>query len=102
RDGRVVNIGNSDVLLEFSTDVSGGTQEDQLSLLASTDFNGNYDDLQSVKSATWVDITDRFKIIDSTGFVSSTAQDISDLVQNGGPIYFAFKYETRPQVENGF
>jgi hypothetical protein len=100
REGRIIDVANDDVTLEFSSAVTGGSQEDQLTFLASTDFNGNYDDLESVKSATWIDITDRFTFGSSSSFVSSS-QDISDLLEPGKPIYFAFRYVTLPQEENG-
>lgn len=101
REGRVVDVADEGVSLEFSSAVTGGEQEDQLSLLASTDFDGNFEDLESVKSATWVDITDRFEFGGSATFISSTDQDVSDLLVPERPLFFAFKYFTRPQATNG-
>ena len=101
REGRVVNVADEGISLEFSSAVTGGEQEEQLSLLASADFDGNYEDLEGVKSATWVDITDRFEFGQSAVFISSTDQDISDLLVPGKPLFFAFKYLTRPQASNG-
>ncbi len=100
--GRVVDVEGKDVYLEFSNAVSDGEQEDQLTLLASTDFNGDYDDLQSVKNANWIDITDSFEFSESSDFVSSGRENVTGLFGGGGPVYFAFKYVTKPQVENGF
>lgn len=101
RDGRVIDVSSGSVSLVFTSAVTGGSQADQLTFLASTDFDGNYDNLASVKEATWVDITDRFKFGTSTTFLNSTEQDVSDLVVAGKPIYFAFRYLTRPQAVNG-
>ena len=103
KSGRVVDVEGKDVYLEFSNAVSDeGEQQDQLTLLASTDFDGSYDDLQSVKNANWIDITNRFEFSGSSNFVSSGRVNITDLLEGDGPIYFAFKYVTKPQVENGF
>lgn len=98
KDGRVVDISDGNVSLSFTSGVTGGTQADQLTFFASTDFDGNYD---NVGAATWVDITDRFTYGTSATFANSTVQDITDLVVPGKPIYFAFKYLTRPQAVNG-
>ena len=101
RSGRVIDVSDEGTELVFSSGVTGGEQEDQLSLLASTDFDGGYDDLEGVKSANWIDITERFQWGTTATFLNSTAQDISDLLVVGQPIYFAFKYVTRPQATNG-
>jgi hypothetical protein len=97
----VVDVADEGVSLEFSSAVTGGEQEDQISLLASTDFDGSFEDLESVKSATWVEITDRFELGESNTFTSSTLQDVSDLLVPEGPLFFAFKYITRPQAIHG-
>lgn len=101
RTGRTIDVSGEGTTLTFSSGVTGGTQEDQISLLASTDFDGNYENLASVKSANWVDITDRFQWGSTGTFLNSTTQDLSDLLVEGSPIYFAFKYITRPQETNG-
>lgn len=102
REGRTVDVAAEGATLQFTSAVAvGGTQTDQLSFFASTDFNGNYDDLASVKAATWTDITDRFVYGTSATFKASTTQDISDLLVPGSPVYFAFRYITKPQAVNG-
>lgn len=101
RQGRTVDVSNDGVTLQFTSGVTGGTQADQLTFLASTDFDGNYSDLASVQKANWIDITNRFVFGTSATFISSTNQDISDLLVPGMPIYFAFRYLTRPQEANG-
>ncbi len=101
KDGRVVDVAAAGVNLEFNSSVQLGEQEDQLSVWASTDFNGN-DDLASVQAATWTNITDRFVLGNSATLVSSTIQSVSDLIAPGKPFYIAFKYLTKPQVANGF
>lgn len=106
REGREVDVAGHGFNLGFRSAVApgtpAGTQANQFSILASTDFNGNYNDLASVKSATWTDITSRFTLGTSATFVASGTQDISDLLVAGKPIYFALRYINRPQVDNGF
>lgn len=85
---------NGKTNLSFSTRVLYGTQ-DNLRVKASTDFNGKYDS-NSIKAATWVNITDRFTY--STGSGSTTVEtpsgvsDISDVAVPGKPLYIAFHY----------
>ena len=106
KDGRVVDVKGKGYTVSFRSSLRPGdpgpTQEDQLSVLYSTNFTGNYADLASVKSATWVDITDSFNFGYTPTFELSTDADLSDVVVPGKPIYFALKYVTRPQLENGF
>lgn len=106
KDGREVDVAGQGLNLSFRSAVAPGTpvgtQEDQFALLASTNFNGNYNDLASVKAATWTDITDRFTLGTSAAFVASGTQDISDLMVAGKPIYFALRYINKPQIDNGF
>lgn len=101
RNGRVLESTTGGANLSFTSSVQSGTQANQLTVLASNDFNGNYSSLASVKAATWVDITSRFKLGTSATFLASTVQDISDLIVAGKPIYIAFKYVTKPQAVNG-
>ena len=100
KDGRVVDITASTATLTFSTAVNLGTQLNQLFVMASSDFKGDYSSLAAVKAATWTDITARFKYGTSTTFLATSA-DISDLFVAGKPIYIAFKYVTKPQGVNG-
>lgn len=98
--GRVVDLTGGSTILAFSTAVAMGTQANQLSVLVSTDFKGDYSNLTAVKAAAWTDITTRFKYGTSVTFVATSA-DVSDLVVAGRPLYVAFKYLTKPQAVNG-
>lgn len=100
KDGRIVDIGSEAVNLSFRSSVQNGTQNNQLSVWVSTDYNGA-GDIQSVGSATWTEITNRFTLGTNATFVASTSQNISDLTVPGKPLYVAFKYLTRPQAVNG-
>ena len=105
KDGRVINVVGAGVTMAFQNSVQTGTQVDQLSVLYSTDFNGDYSSLATVKAATWTDITGRFAPLATTAtFVPAviTPKDITDLIIPGKPIYIAYKYVTKPQVANGF
>ena len=99
KDGRIVNA--PAVNLSFTTAVTGGTQANQLSIVASTDFDGNYNDFSRIQAATWVDITSRFVLGTTATFLTSGVKDITDLRVAGKPIYLAYKYITKPQIVNG-
>lgn len=104
KDGRILEMSNPTVA--FTTAVTGGTQANQLSILASTDFNGVYNDtlkapLTDIHAATWTDITSRFALGTSATFLASGAKNISDLAVAGKPLYLAFKYTTKPQAVDG-
>jgi len=101
RAGRVVDVTGAGDSLSFSSSVQLGTQANQLSILASTDFNGDYTSLATVKAATWTDITSRFALGTNATFKASGTQAITDLTVAGKPIYIAFKYVTLPQGVNG-
>lgn len=94
--GRTLN----NALMSFSTTVSSGTQPDQLTVLASSDFNGKYDSA-NIKAAKWTDITGRFTLATTATATPSSTQNLYDLVVPGKPLYICFRYITKPQAENG-
>lgn len=101
KSGRVINVAGQGVVLSFSTTVQTvGTQANQLSVLVSTNFNGDYTNLNSIKAATWTDITSRISLATSTT-AKATSADVSDLVIAGQPFFIAFRYITKPQAVNG-
>jgi len=99
KDGRIVTAGPLN--LSFTSAVTGGTQSNQLSVLASTDFDGNYTDLSRIQAATWSNITSRFALGTTATFLASGVNDISDLRVPGKPLYIAYKYLTNPQTVGG-
>ncbi len=101
KDGRAIDVKGDGVTMDFRSSVQVGTQVNQLSILASTDFNGDYSSLAKVKAATWTDITSRFALGTTAAVVASGVKDITDLMVAGKPIYIAFKYVTKPQATNG-
>lgn len=88
-------------LLTFTSAVTGGAQTGQLTVLASSNFNGAYTDINAVKAATWTDITTRFTLGTSATFLSAGVKDVSDLLVKGKPLYVAYRYITKPQTQNG-
>src|SRR5690606_24333171 len=78
-----------------------GTQANQLALLATTGFNGNYVFDGGIDAANWTDITSRFVLSANTTYLSSGTVDVSDLVEEGQPLYFAFRYITKNQATSG-
>ena len=100
KDAHLVDVTGQTALLAFSTAVNLGTQLNQLYVMASTDFKGDYSSITAIKAATWTDITARFKYGTSTTFLATSA-DVTDLLVAGKPLYIAFKYVTKPQAVNG-
>ena len=96
--GRILK--GTGIELSFSSYVKTGTQANQLAVFYSTDFNGLYDSL-NLKQATWTDITSRFTLAPGEDETASGVRELSDLLKADKPIYFAFKYTTRPQAVNG-
>ncbi len=99
KDGRTVAAGQ--VNLSFTSGVTGGTQTNQFSVVASSDFDGNYADFTRVQAATWTDITNRFLLGTNATFLASGSKDITDLVVAGKPLYLAYRYVTKPQLVSG-
>ncbi len=82
--------------LSMNTQVLYGSQQGNLKLLCSTDFNGIYD-AENLKAASWTDISSRFTWANAAaGAVGVRTEsglvDISDIIEEGKPLYFAFKY----------
>ena len=100
REGRILDV--KSLLSSFSTTVDNGTQDNQLSVLASTDFSGTYD-ITSIRAATWTDITSRYalNVRGASASLPSGTKDIKDLLVTGKPLYYAFRYICKPQTANG-
>lgn len=101
REGRILDV--SGLLSSFtSTLASTGSQENQLSVLVSTDFSGIYD-IPNIRAAKWTNITNRYtlNVRGASGSLPSGTIDISDLLVEGKPLYYAFYYICEPQALNG-
>jgi hypothetical protein len=87
------SVGNGKPTLQFTSFASTvGTQANSLKIMASTDFTGVYDTLfNSIKKATWIDLTPRVVLSTGADNVSSGVIDISDINPEKKTIYFAFK-----------
>lgn len=93
----------SKITLLFDSQILDGSQDNQFSVLASSDFNGTYD-LDNIHAANWTDITSRFRLAthaDNRILVPSGEMQVSDLFAGNKPAYLAFKYITKPQTLNG-
>lgn len=93
KDGRIIDM--TKLRMSFNTSRQFGTQLDQYSVLASTDFNGKYD-ITNVKAANWTDITSRFDIATGATYVSSGVKDVSDLIVDGKPLYIVLRFIDDP------
>lgn len=103
RTGRKFDVSQGGLTMQFTSSLQVGTQTNQLTILASSNFDGDYSSVAKLKAATWTDITSRFTLGTTATFVSSGAAptDISDLMVPGKPLYIAFRYITKPQAVNG-
>lgn len=83
--------------LSFSTRVLNSYELNprEITVLASTDFNGNYT-YADVTAASWVDISDRytFPVSETGSLTPAGVNDITDLLEEGKPIFIAFRYKT--------
>jgi hypothetical protein len=82
--------------LALNTQITYGTQTDNLKIMVSNDFTGTYDEA-SVKKATWKDVTSKFTLSTSPinilgPRVSSGKVDITDDIVAGKPLFVGFKY----------
>lgn len=110
KEGRTIDISAAPLTMELQNSVQLGTQVNQLAILYSTDFNGDYASVAAVKKATWIDITSRWPLATSATFVPAVpalpasqdiSRDISTLKVSGKPLYIGFRYFTKPQATNG-
>lgn len=101
KDGRTVDVAGAGATLAFTSSVQLGTQTNQIAVMASNNFSGDYSSLAKVKAATWVDITSRFVLGTNATLLASGTKDISDLIVAGKPLHIAFRYITKPQAANG-
>lgn len=79
----------------------GSNAQGTLTVWYSKDYDGS-DSVEAVKSATWVDITDKFNISTLYDFTlqESGVVDITDLADDN-PIYFGFKYFSDNVIDRG-
>lgn len=91
-NGRIVETAGID--LSFNSNVEFGKQADQLSVMASVDFNGGAR-FEDITTATWTDITARFKLAGNATYTPSGKADLSDLRTAGKPLYLAFRYRVK-------
>ena len=110
KDGRTIDISAAPLTLEFQNSVQLGAQANQLTIMYSTDFNGDYSNVAAIKKATWIDITSKWPLATNATFVPAVpalpasqdiSRDITDLKVPGKPLYIGFKYLTKPQATNG-
>jgi hypothetical protein len=82
--------------LALTTQITYGSQTDNLKIMASNDFTGTYDEV-SVKKATWKDITSKFTLSTSPNGVlgpkvASGKVDITDDIIAGKPLFIGFQF----------
>ena len=97
--GREVEVGN--IKLSFNSSSASGAQQNQFSILISNDFDGDYSDLENIKTYTWTDISSRFTLGNTATLAPSGVVNLSEFKVPEKPIYIAYKYISKPQIVNG-
>ncbi|MEA5402761.1 DUF5017 domain-containing protein [Arcicella sp. DC2W] len=80
-------------LLSFNTLCTATGQANNLSVLVSTDFSGTIDS-NSIKKATWTDITSKAKLATNTTSTPSGNIDLSNFHSVKDTLYVAFRYKS--------
>jgi|GEM_PF-1001973 len=70
-------------------------------VLVSTDFDGDRSSFEQVDAATWTDITDRLGAFNDATQTNTEKINITDLREEGKPLYVAFKYVFDPDRGTG-
>lgn len=76
-------------ILSFSSSVQYGTQKENIAILVSSDFNGDYT-MEGIKAATWKDVTKKATLASGKEPEESGKVNISKEVSN--PKYVAIRY----------
>lgn len=95
--GRIMDI--KTFSMSFQTRLQAGGQNKQLSVLISSNYNGEKN-MADVKAATWTDLTSLFSFsLTTLDYFSSGEVDLSAIVTDKTkPLYVAFHYITLPQT----
>lgn len=101
-DGRYMN---SSIKAHFDMQMLDGLQEDQVDILLSLDFDGDYS-IEGVNRATWQSVADRFELLkprETRVYQSSGWADFTSFLGNEEEAHFyvAVRYKTRNQIEYG-
>lgn len=91
-------------LMNFDTQVLDGWQKDQLSILVSKNFDGDYT-ISGVNKATWFDITSKFRMLKpqetrvytTSGLGDITSAIFEDKQHEEVDVYFAVKHVVKNQ-----
>lgn len=78
--------------LQFTSYQQNTGEVATLRLIASSNFNGATTDTNSVKAATWTDITSRAILSTGADNTASGIVDLSDFLAANKPLYLAFRY----------
>lgn len=85
------SMGQDVTKLSFDNSVVYGSQENNLAILISNNFNGEYN-LTSINKAKWKDITNSFSLATEKTYSTAGKVDVSKYYTKGQPLYIAFRY----------
>lgn len=93
KDGRIIKT--TGTTLAFKSAVLQLGQDNQLSVLVSTDYNNQGNGYTDIVAAQWAEITDRFIFGTSGVYKESEEKDISDVIKENQPFYIGFRYTNK-------
>lgn len=79
------------IKLSFDNSVVYGSQENNLAILISSNFNGEYN-LTNINKAKWKDITNSFSLATEKNSATAGKVDIGKYYTKGQALYIAFRY----------
>ena len=77
--------------LSFTSQMTGGSQQNTLQVMVSTDFSGVYDST-NIYNAKWTDITGKLVLATTNTATASGVVDLSGFLTEDHPVYVAFKF----------
>jgi hypothetical protein len=77
--------------LQFTTQMTTGSQANTLKLMVSTNFSGVYDST-NIYQATWTDITNKVILATNNTATASGVIDLTPFITGDQPVYLAFKF----------
>ena len=89
-----------DLLLTFTSARAGGSQNNQVDLLISNDFNGVYE-IDNIMAAKWDTLSSEVTWGTSSARTPSGDINLLNKVDLSKPLYIAFRYTTRDQNQFG-
>ncbi len=100
KEARLIELEKTLMSFSSARPVLTNSQESDFKVLVSTNFNNIYN-YENVTAANWTDITSEFTYGTTVTYVPSGDYEVSELYEEGKPLYVAFRYNSKPQETYG-